>query len=186
MAINFQNLPQDNPFALPNAGVYRAKIVEAEMRTPKTDASKPDYLNLKLTLFDVTNKNCGSIFDIISESDSSIVQYKIARFVRACKIPLTGSMELRDLAKVVKGKEIAVDVRIGKDNKDQPKAEVDLFSREGYYMPEEFMEIYYIANPDAAEKAEFETMNNTPDEEIPFDAQDGGAPAGQPGVPTEY
>ena len=32
MTINFDSLPQENPFALPEPGVYKAKIVEAEMK----------------------------------------------------------------------------------------------------------------------------------------------------------
>lgn len=176
MAINFDKLPQDNPFALPDPGVYKAKIVEAEMKSPKNDPTKPDYLNLKYTLFDRNNKNCGSIYDILSESDSSVVQYKISRFVRACGIPLTGSMELKDLAKIVKNKEIVVDVTHDKKS-DQPRAQVDLFSREGYYMASEFEEIYLLVHPEEAEEADFHVMNETSgdDEERPFDAQDGGA-----------
>ena len=179
MAINFDKLPQDNPFALPTPGVYRAKIVEADMKSPKNDPTKPDYLNIKYTLFDRTNKNCGSIYDILSESDSSVVQYKIARFVRACGIPLTGAMELRDLAKLVKNKEIALDVTIDKKS-DTPRAQVDLFSREGYYLASEFEEIYWLVRPEEAEQAEFETANAATgdDEERPFDAQDGGATTG--------
>lgn len=175
MAINFDNLPQDNPFALPEQDVYKAKITEAEMRASKNDPTKPDYLNLKYTLFDRNNKNCGSIYDIISESDSSVAKYKTARFVRACNIPLTGSMELKDLAKLVKGKEITVDVRQGKDLQGRPKAEIDLFSREGYYMSTEFEEIYIIVHPEVAEEADFIATNAVigDDTERPFDAVDG-------------
>lgn len=186
MAINFDNLPQDNPYALPTPGVYIAKILEADMRAPKNDPTKPDYLSLKLNLFDKANKNCGSIYDILSESDSSVVQYKISRFVRACGIPLTGNMELKDLAKLVKNKTIAVDITLDKKS-DTPRAQVDLFTREGYYLASEFEEIYFLVHPEEAEQAEFAALN-TPsgnDEERPFDAQDGQAPVGQPGTP-EY
>jgi hypothetical protein len=187
MAINFDKLPQDNPYALPAPNVYRAKIVEAEMKAPKNDPTKPDYLNIKLALFDRTNKSCGSIYDIISESDSSVVQYKVSRFIRACGIPLTGSMELKDIAKIIKGKEIAVDIRHavprkGDEANFKPKAEVDLFTREAYYLPTEFEEIYFIVHPDEAEEEDFANNNAAvgDDEERPFDAPDGGAPAGHP------
>ena len=178
MAINFDSLPQDNPFGLPAPGVYKAKIVEAEMKAPKNDPTKPDYLNLKLTLFDKNDKNCGNIYDILSESDSSVVQYKISRFVRACGIPLTGSMELKDLAKLVKNKLIAVDVAHDKKS-DTPRAQVDLFSREAYYLASEFNDIYAIVHPEEAERADFAAMNDatTDAAERPFDAADGAAPA---------
>lgn len=175
MAINFDTLPQENPFALPEPGVYKAKIVEAEMKQGR-DLSKPEYLNLKFSLTDKDGKNCGILYDIIAESDNSVVQYKTARFIRACGLPLTGSMELRDLAKIVKGKEIAVDV--SHDTKgERPRAQVDLFSREAYYLASEFMDIYMLVHPEEAEKAAFQqanTSNNT-DAEIPFDAVDGAA-----------
>lgn len=175
MAINFDNLPQENPYALPAVGVYKAKIVEAEMKQGK-DLSKPEYLNIKYTLFDKNNKNCGSLYDIISESDSSVVQYKISRFVRACGIPLVGAMELKDLAKLVKNKELALDVSYDKKS-DTPRAQVDLFSREAYYLPSEFMEIYNIVHPDEAAQDAFNANNNldSTDEEVPFNAADGTA-----------
>lgn len=182
MAINFDSLPQENPFALPKPGVYKAKIVEAEMKQGK-DLSKPEYLNLKFSLTDKNGKSCGSLYDIIAESDSSVVQYKTARFIRACGLPLTGSMELKDLAKVVKGRELALDV--SHDNKsERPRAQVDLFSREAYYLPSEFMDIYMLVNPEEAEKAAFQQANNSDSTaaEIPFDAADGAATT----RPTEY
>lgn len=182
MAINFDTLPQENPFALPEPGVYKAKVVEAEMKQGK-DLSKPEYLNLKFELTNKEGKSCGSLYDIIAESDSSVVQYKTARFIRACGLPLTGSMELKDLAKVVKGRELALDV--SHDNKsERPRAQVDLFSREAYYLPSEFMDIYMLVNPEEAEKAAFQQANNSDSTaaEIPFDAADGAATT----RPTEY
>ena len=106
MAINFDTLPQENPFALPTPGLYKATIDDAEMRRNKNDATKPPYLNLKYKLTDMEGKSKGVMFDILSESDSPVVGYKIARFCRACGIPLQGQIELSDLAKIVKGKEI--------------------------------------------------------------------------------
>lgn len=174
MAINFDKLPQDNPYALPAPGVYKAKIVEAEMKSPKNDPTRPDYLNVKYTLFDKANKNCGNLYDIISESDKSVVQYKLSRFIRACGIPLTGTMELKDLAKLVKNKEIVVDISLDKKS-EQPRMQVDLFTREGYYTTAEFMDIYNIVHPDEAEQDEFHAANtsDSTDAEISFNAADG-------------
>lgn len=175
MAINFDALPQDNPFALPDPGVYKATVVDAEMKQGK-DLSKPEYLNLKFSLTDKEGKNCGNLYDIIAESDSSVVQYKTARFIRACGLPLTGSMELKDLAKIVKGREIALDV--SHDNKnDRPRAQVDLFSREAYYLASEFMDIYMLVNPEKADDAAFQQANTSDSTaaEVPFDAADGAA-----------
>ena len=194
MAINFDALPQENPFALVPVGVYKALIVEASMKTGK-DATKPPYLNLRYKLTDANGKDCGTLYDIISESDSSVVQYKIGRFIKACKIPCVGSMELSDLAKIVVNKTIVVDV--GHDTKSNPvKAQVDLFTREAYYPEEQFEEINALVNP-PAEGADFEpdapatptgpvdnAFQQTTAEQIPFDAQDGGAPATPAAAPT--
>lgn len=193
MSINFDTLPQDNPFALPTPGLYRATITEAKMVKGKTDPNKPPYLNLKLTLYDKNNKNCGSIYDIISESDSSVVQYKTGRFLRACGIPLTGSMELPDIAKIVPGKELVVDVNHSKpkanEDKDNftPKAQIDVFSHEAYYLKNEFDEVYALLHPEDQEQADFLADNEAvgDDAERPFDAPDGNASAGQPST-TEY
>lgn len=179
MSINFDALPKENPYALPEAGVYHAHIAEAEMKQGK-DIAKPPYLNLKYQLSDANGNNKGTLYDIISESDSSVVQYKIARFIRACGIPLTGSMELKDIAKVVAGRDIVVDVSI--DNKQNPpRAQVDLFSRQAFYLPQEFEEVYALVNPPKGELNEFNSGN---DEEIPFNATDGGAPINTPNTPV--
>lgn len=145
MAINFSELPQESPNALPEVDLYYATIAEATMKAPN-DATKPDYLSLKLQLTDKDGKGCGTMYDILSESDSSVVQYKLGRFVRACGIPLQGVMELKDLAKLVVNKQIVVDVKHDQDKEKKypPKAAVDIFSREAYYLPCEFEEIYNI------------------------------------------
>ena len=62
MAINFDTLPQENPFALPTPGLYKATIDDAEMRRNKNDATKPPYLNLKYKLTDMEGKSKGVMF----------------------------------------------------------------------------------------------------------------------------
>lgn len=156
MAIQFDKLPKESPFALPKPDVYKAKIVEAEMRKAKSKnpdgSEKPPYLNLKYQLTNKAGKNCGAIYDIMAESDSSVVMYKIGRFVAACGIPLVGAMELSDIAKLVINKEIAIDVNID-DKGQQPRAQVDLFTREAYYPIGQFDEIYALAHAEDAETA---------------------------------
>lgn len=142
--INFDALPQQNPFAIPD-DIYIARITEALMKKPK-DASKPPYLNLKYDLFNKDGKKAGTLYDIMAESDSSVVQYKIGRFLRACGIPLTGSMELSDIAKIVMNKDIAVDVKTSAKKGEDARTQVDLFGREGYYRRSEFDEMYAVAH----------------------------------------
>ena len=175
--INFDNLPQDNPFALPDVDLYMAKIAEAKMTKSE---GKPDYLNLKLQLTDHKGKSAGVVYDIISESDKSVVQYKTARFVRACGLPLVGAMELSDIAKLVQNKDIAVSINHSKETKYKgktypPKAQVDIFSGEAYYLPTEFEEIYTLVHPSDTPAPDFEPVT---DADSAFNAPDGDANTG--------
>ena len=176
MAIQFDTLPKESPFALPKPDVYKAVVVEAEMRKPKTKkddgTEKPPYLNLKLQLTDHAGKKCGAIYDILSESESSVVLYKISRFLLACNIPLVGEMELADIAKIVLNKEIAVDV-CHDTKSNPPKAQVDIFTREAYYPIGQFEEIYKLAHAEDAETATsadapFMQIPETPEEETEY------------------
>ena len=171
--INFDQLPQESPNALPNPDIYLAEVEEAKMMPSD---GKPDYLNLKLKLTTRDGKGAGVVYDIISESSNAVVQYKTARFIRAIGIPLTGAMELKDIAKLAQGKKIAVDVNHSKESTYKgktypPKAQVDIFSREAYYTDAEFINVYSALHPETAEVApEFEVMNEA---EQPFNAPDG-------------
>lgn len=143
--INFDTLPQDNPNALPADGLYKAKIMSAEMKQPK-DMTRPMYLNLKYTLSDIKGNGKGSMYDMMSESDSSVIQYKLGRFLKACGIPLVGAMELKDIGKLVVGKEIVVDLKQSADDRGTMRSQVDPFTHEAYYPIGEFEEIYNVIN----------------------------------------
>jgi hypothetical protein len=185
MAINFSSLPTQNPYALPAPGVYKAHIEEAEMRANKSDATKPPYLNLKYKLLKEDGSSAGTIYDILSESDSSIVQFKISRFVQACGLPLTGVLELKDLAKIVLGRTIVVDIKHETKN-DTTRAIVDIFTREAYYPEADYAKVCTLANQtsSAKEVTGNEDFMQVPEnaEETPFNAPDGGAST----TSTEY
>ena len=149
MAIRFDQLPADKPgFSLPEKGQYTALIEKAEMKTPKNDPTKPPYLNLTLSLTDAEGKNKGKIFDIISESDNDYVRYKLKRFIEAMRIPITGSIELKDICKVVQGKTMLVDTTID-DKQDPPRAVVDIFNAEIFYPLDQAPVTAPINAPDA-------------------------------------
>ena len=145
MPIQFDTLPTQNAFHV-EADVYLAHIEEAEMRKPK-DPTKPAYLNLKYTLTRHNGKSAGVMFDGMYESDKQIVQYKLARFLQACGIPLKGTMELKDIASLVLNKDIVVDTKVDESG-TQPRLQVDPFGREAYYPKEQFTEIWKLAHPD--------------------------------------
>lgn len=131
--INFNSLPTDKPNSLPETGSYYAKIESAEMKQGK-DPTKPPYLNIALALTDKYGKSCGKIFDILAESDKELIQYKIARFVLALDLARLGSFELADLVKIIKNKQLIVDVKQEEAKDGYPaKAVVDVFSGSIYY-----------------------------------------------------
>lgn len=133
MAINFDALPQEKPAgAIIPKGQYKATIEKAEMKQPK-DTSKPPYLNM---LFALTDKESGApvgkLYDMLSESESTYVMYKIGRFLKALELNLGATFELKDLAKLITGKELLVDVMV--DEKSEPnRSVVDIFSGEVFY-----------------------------------------------------
>lgn len=172
--INFDKLPTESPNQLPKPGIYKAKVVEATMKQPK-DESKPLYLNMKYTLTNNNGKAAGTIYDMMFDSDTPTLNYKLGRFLQACGIPLKGSMALSDIAKLVVNKEFAVDVKIDEDatGKYPDKAVVDIFSREVFYPIEQYQEIYDLINQEdvSLEEANPTNAQDTPSAEVPFNTE---------------
>lgn len=170
MAINFDTLPNDKPITGAQPGTYYAVIEKAEMKQGK-DTTKPPYLNLFLALTTKEGKPAGKIYDILSESDHEIVRFKLKRFITALNIPVTGMFELKDLTKVVVGKQLIVD--IAHDKSEPPRPQVDLFSGKAYYSLSEREEAFKAAVGEQA------TEDLTPvDVPGPFNAPDANdAPA---------
>lgn len=170
--INFDTLPDEKPISLPNPGTYYATIEKAEMKQPK-DQSKPDYLNMQYNLKTPEGKDAGKIWDILSESEHSLIRYKISRFLNALQLDFQGNtFELKDLCKIVLNKQFIVDVTQKEDDYGK-KAEVDLFSNEVYYPLSEANKVFDNGNVSEedipfnieAEDAEDAPPSQTPDEE---------------------
>lgn len=131
--MNFDRLPNDKPtgFVVPE-GSYKGIIADAQMRQPK-DTNKPMYLNFKLDLYDYkTNEKVGTIFDGLYESEASLLLYKLKRFMLATDIKLT-EFELSDLAKLINGKELIVDVKTEKQEGRADRSVVDVTKNQIYY-----------------------------------------------------
>lgn len=153
MAINFNSLPTDKPNALPDNGTYYATIESAEMKQGK-DPTKPPYLNIALALKDKNGRACGKIFDILSESDKELVQYKLARFVLALGLEKLGTFELIDLVKIIKNKQLIVDVKQEEAKDGYPaKAVVDVFAGSIYYPINDAAIIFGTATPKSEPKS---------------------------------
>lgn len=133
--INFDALPKEKPegFDLPPEGFHKATVTKPVV---KTSAAGNDYLEIQLKL-----ATGGIVWDRIILSDAPALQYKIARYVKACKLPLTGEISLADLGRVTENKEIVVNLKHETkewNGKETTRAEVDIFSNDIYYMPEEY------------------------------------------------
>ena len=147
MAINFDALPKEKPantggFELPEPGIHKAVI---ESTAVKPGNAGP-YLEVVLKL-----EQGSKVWDRIIPSDKPAMQYKLSRFLRACRIPLTGEMELADLGRVVTGKTVYVDIK-HQENTYQGnttmRAEVEIFKGDVYYTPED-MDTPFAETPQA-------------------------------------
>lgn len=138
MAISFDKLPDKLPngnFALIPDGHYKATIEKAEMRQPK-DLNRPPYLSLTWNVFNEKDKPIGKIFDIIAESSSEYVLYKLRCFVQAIDVNLGKTFELKDLTKVSVGKTCMISVTTD-ENSEPPKNQINIFSNAPYARYEE-------------------------------------------------
>lgn len=131
MAINFDSLPSENPNGrLLPAGPYKIKIVEAKMLDSKS--SNNTYLALTYQLTNTDGVACGKLWDNFFDSDKELLRYKLSRLITALGIKLSGSFELKDLAKIVVNKEMVG--YIGTDAKaTPPRNTIDVFKDEIFY-----------------------------------------------------
>lgn len=172
MAINFNALPKERPDSLPAAGTYIATISSAEMKQPK-DVTKNPYLNICLSLTDKDGKSCGKIYDVISESDKDLIQYKLSRFIIALGLEKLGLFELVDLIKVIKNKQLIVDVKQEEAKDGFPaKAVVDLFNGSVYYPMSSATEIFGQAVPAPAKTDIVDTFRPVADDSLAINASD--------------
>ena len=130
MAINFNELPKENPNnAVIPAGAYIGKIETAEMKTSK-DPNKAMYLNVRYSLQDKNGTPKGSLYDIFTESDAEIPRYKLARFLIALGLDSLKTFELKDLPKLIIQKRLEIDVTIQKTEGYPDKNVVDVFTND--------------------------------------------------------
>lgn len=104
--VNFDALPKDKPNQNNvTDGRYKAKVFKTEMRTSKD--SNNEYLNVSFKLDDG-----GFVNENYFDSDKPFLQYKLGRLLKACKVTLSGEGTLKDVAKVIKDKEVIIDVAV--------------------------------------------------------------------------
>lgn len=138
MGINFNALPAEKPAmggSMIPKGQYIATIEKAEMKQGQ-DASRPPYLNLQLDIMDEASEaKLGKVFHILTESNHPLPMFQLKRIIEALNLPITGEFELKDLAKMIQGKKIKVDVAPEKaeEGKVATRSVVDVFSGQIFY-----------------------------------------------------
>ena len=119
--INFNTLPKENTsqFAVIPKGSYIAKIAKSEMKTPKSEIPKPDYLNVECDITDpATNTSMGKFWIRLFESEANLPRFQLRRFIEALNLNITGEFELKDLTKMINGKSLVVDICPDKEGKN--------------------------------------------------------------------
>lgn len=110
--INMNSLPTEKPAmgAVIPKGQYLAKIKKADMKQPKDD-TKPMYFTAECDITDpVSGTAMGKFWINLFESEAPLTRYQLSRFIKALNLPITGEFELKDLTKMVSGKELKVDI----------------------------------------------------------------------------
>lgn len=127
--LNFNKLPQGKPNNnTVSEGRFTAEVFKTQMMVSKTTGN--EYLNVSFKI-----ENGGFVNENYFDSDKPFLQYKLGRLLRACKVTLEGEGSLNDVAKVVKGKKVIIDVAVN----DKGYGALDYAnSNEGIYMPDEF------------------------------------------------
>lgn len=126
--LNFNALPQDKPNNnTVSNGRYSAVVFKTQKLAGKE--SGVPYLNVSFKL-----DNGGFVNENYFDSDKPFLQYKLGRLLKACKITLNGQGTLKDVAKVINGKKVIVDVAVN----DKGYGSLDYSGNyEGIYSPDE-------------------------------------------------
>lgn len=103
MALNFDSLPKERPNnnSTVEAGKHKATVFKAEMKESK--AGNP-YLNVSF------RTEQGFVNEGYMDIDKPFVLWKLGQLLKACKVKLAGEGTLKDVSKVIVGKEVMIDV----------------------------------------------------------------------------
>lgn len=131
--LNFESLPKDKPSQSNVAeGTYKATVFKTEMRTGKESGN--EYLNVSFKI-----DNGGFVNENYFDSDKPFIMYKLGRLLKACNVELKGEGSLKDVAKVIKGKRVIIDVVVN----DRGYGSLDYSNdKEGIYpYKEDYMQV---------------------------------------------
>lgn len=135
--MNFNALTKEKPVNLVTDGNYRARIATAEMKENKNGK----YISIRLDILDEEDKRLNGVFDVLSESDAEMMQYKIYRFIRATGIELPENFTLKTiLDNIANAKEFKVDITTQKQEGYSPRNVVNV-AKDLYYTLDDNIEV---------------------------------------------
>lgn len=136
MAISFDDLPDKKPegYDLLDEGIHNAVIKNATMEISKT--TRQPYMAVQFTCTDPVTKKSTTVFDNFFDSDKPLTRYKLGQFIRALKLQLTGSFELKDLCKVIPNKELCVALKTEQNEGYAARNVVNAYDDSIYYEKE--------------------------------------------------
>lgn len=148
--INFDKLPGDKPNGgNVTPGTYTAVVFKTEMMTSKTTNS--EYLNVSFKI-----DGGGFVNENYFDSDKPFVQYKLGRLLKACDVTLAGEGSLADVAKVIKGKRVTIDV----DVNDRGYGVLDYSGdKEGIYPPSSVVSTSTQIDPEISQAIEADIVD---------------------------
>jgi hypothetical protein len=126
--INFDKVPDKKPNSNASAapGRHLAVVDKVEIKATKEGR---EYLQVTFK-----TKDSGSFNEFYFDGDKPFLMYKIGRLLKATGVVLEGTGTLQDLAKLVKGKKVIVDVIVD----DKGYANLDYSdNKEGVYARDE-------------------------------------------------
>lgn len=104
--LNFDKLPKDKPNqSNVSDGRFSAVVFKTQMMVSKT--TNNEYLNVSFKTDEGSFVN-ENYFD----SDKPFILYKLGRLLKACNVSLSGEGSLKDVAKVIQGKRVIIDVAV--------------------------------------------------------------------------
>lgn len=143
MAINYDSLPSVKPQSTLPEGFYKAKIAKAEMKVSNNTGNS--YLSIQ---YDLSNDKgqTGKLFDMLMESEKEFLRYKLQRFINALQLNLAGTFELKDLCKLINGKQLIVDVGTEDNDRYGKRNVINSFGHEIYYPVSEWASLTSVSS----------------------------------------
>ena len=179
MQINFDNVPTSNPMSgYVTPGFYKGVVKKVEV---KPDKNNKDYLTINFALFRPDGSAAGTFSDFIRDTASDAPLYKLGRLLLAMGIQLTGTLDLKMLARAIPiGKEVAMEIA---DNNWQGKttSQVKIFDSQCYWPVSMLAGLASAGSVPGAVAVSAPQPVEAPiapnAAEFPFDAADGVVPA---------